>query len=538
MQRDERTQLCLLEQHTLNVDHYRMSESLRECSLPVEGFRIDDTMKEPPKKLDATAKDAKKKKKKKSEKKDSKEKSKKDGHRAIPESMSGREVTWCRSYLESTDELPFHDDLVKSSKTSQRHRRRPKSNDETHTNGLIQDIVLEESGEMTIDDLERAAMDAAVVVLDADGFPLDESASSLNLWDLKDQDEQHSNNMHNFEDLYTSTERSCTESHLHTSFASVEKSLSLSHLQDSLTSMHLQDSSTTMEKSLTLNHLQGSRTSNDNVCMQSSLQDSAKSSSGLGQDASVAVNTAAAFKTFLRRQHGLQKTSSSGSIHSFALGHKEDDSSSDGDWDDPFRESKFWGSESTLLIGDDDDVKSFQEDNDAWASFGRVRRNEAFVKRVSSKDMLSTPSTQSTKSMDRTLSSPDRSGNDGTPNHKNPAALHSSIGRLYALIPRERTVEQQLASLSLSQRACVCKLKSQWEEYDGGKHVFPDDWYLRVARCSPGDPFTFKSAWKVMKRFECHYFDLQMSKMEKSVLTKVSMHSAKVCYLLPHLVSF
>lgn len=97
---------------------------------------------------------------------------------------------------------------------------------------------------------------------------------------------------------------------------------------------------------------------------------------------------------------------------------------------------------------------------------------------------------------------------------------------------------QQLLSLSLSQRACVDKLKSQWEEYDESKHVFPDDWYLRVARCSPGDPFNFKSAWKVLKRFECHYFDLQMSKMEKSVLTKVSMHSAKVCYLLLLLVSF
>lgn len=242
--------------------------------------------------------------------------------------------------------------------------------------------------------------------------------------------------MHNFEDSYTSTKRSCTESHLHASFASCEKSLTLSHLQDSLTSMHLQDSNTTTEKSLTLSHLQDSRTSNDNVCMQSNLQDSAKSSGSHGQDASVAINTAAAFETFLRRQRGLQKTSSSGSLYSFALGHKEDDSSSDGVCDDPFRESKLWGSESTLLIGDDDDVKSFQEDDEAWASFGRVRRNEAFVKRLSSKDLLSTHNTQSTKSIYSTLSSPDRSGKDGTPNHTNPTAFHSSIRSLDALIRR------------------------------------------------------------------------------------------------------
>jgi hypothetical protein len=441
MQRDEHTHTCLLKQRTLNVDRYGMSESFKESSLPMTGFRIDDTMKKPPKKLGAITCDAKQKKKtkKRSETKDKKEKSKKDGHRARPESMVGRDVSWSRSYLESTEELPFHDYLVTSTKTSQQHRYRPQSNDETHKSRQIQEIVVDGSEEIAVDDLERVS-----------------------------------------------------------------------------TSMHRQDSNPTSEKSL-----------------QSNKQDSAKSSGSLGQDTSVASNTATAFETFLRRQRGLQKTSSSGSMNSFAIGHTEDDSFSDGDCDDPFRESKFWGSESTLLIGEDDDVKSFQGDNDASASFGRVRRNEAFVKLISSKDMLSSHSMPSTKSMDKTLSSPDSSGMNRTPpNHTNATAFRCSIRSLDALIPCERTVEQELATLSWSQRACVDKLKSQWEEYDEGKHVFPNEWYLRVARCSPGGPFNFKSAWKVMKRFECHYYDLRMSKMEKSVLRKVSMHSGKVCYLL------
>ena len=287
---------------------------------------------------------------------------------------------------------------------------------------------------------------------------------------------------------------------------------------DFLTSMNRQDANTTSGKSV-----------------QSSLQDSSKSSGSLGHDANVAINTAAAFETFLRHQRGLQKTNSSRSMNAFAIGHTDDDSCSDRDCDDPFRESKFWGSESTLLIGEDDDVKSFLGDESG--SFGRIRRNETFVKRISSKDMLSSHSTISTKSMDKTLSS-DRSGKDGTsPNHTNPTAFHCSIRSFDSPIPRERTVEQKLATLSLSQRACVDKLKSQWEEYDEGKHVFPDDWYLRVARCSPEGPFNFKSAWKVLKQFEYHYFDLRMSKMEKSVLTKVSMQSAEVCFLLLHLMS-
>jgi hypothetical protein len=504
-----------------------MSESLKTgCSLPAKG-RIEDTMKKP-----QTAKDAakKKKKKKRSEKKDSEEKRKKDAYRAIPESLTGRQVSWSRSYLESTDELPFiHDDLVQTTKSSHRHRRRLKPFDESQTSALTHE---------TVDDLEREK-DAATVVLDPNGFPLDESAISLDLFDLKDQDEPHSNSPHNFEESFTSTRIPHPESHSHLlhSFASFEKSLTLSHLQDSLTSMQLQDSNTTMEKSLTLSHLRDSHTSmhlqdsntsaeksltlshprnsDTSKDLQNNLQDSTQSFGGLdnfpqknGLDAKAAINT--------------QTSSSSGSTNSSALGYKEDadDSCSDGDWDDPFRESKFWGSESTLHIGDDDDVKSFREDSDAWASFGRMFRNETFVKRVSSKDMIccSTHSTPSTSTR-----SPERSGEDKTLTHGNLTASQRSIRSFSApLNPYERTVKQQLASLSLSQRACVAQLKSQWEEYDGGKNGFPDDLYLRFARCSPGNPFNIKSAWKVMKRVECRYFHLQMSKVEKSVLAKVT----------------
>jgi hypothetical protein len=322
-----------------------MSESLRGCSLPAEG-RIEDTITKPP-----TAKDpAKKKKKKKGEKKDSKDNFKKDAYRAIPESLTGREVSWSWSYLKSTDELPIiHDDLVRTTKSAHRHRRRPKPLIESLTTTLRQEVVLEDSDEVTVDNLEQEK-DAANIVLDPNGFPLDESATSLDLFDLKDQDEPHRNSPRNFEEPCTSTRipHPESESHLLDSFASPEKSLTPSHLQDSITSMqqqdsqtstekflllrklrdshtsvHLQDSNTTAEESLAMSHLRNSPLANS---MHNKLQKPTQSF-GLGNfsqkgglDAKAAFKTASAFEGFLRQQHGLQKTSLNGFMNSSASG--------------------------------------------------------------------------------------------------------------------------------------------------------------------------------------------------------------------------
>lgn len=323
MPSDQHTHLRPLEQRTLKIDSFQMSESLKGLSLPAEG-RIEDTITKP-----LTAMAAAKKKKKKSEKKDSKGKSKTDAYRAIPESLTGREVSWSRSYPQSGDELPFiHDDLVRNTKSLQQHGHRPNPFDESQTSALGQDIVLEDPNEVTVDNVEREK-GAATIVLDPNGFPLDESDTSLDLFDLKDQEEPHSNSPRNFEESSTLTRITHleSESHLLDSFASPEKSLTLSHLQDSLTSMeqqdsktttetylslsylrdshtsmHLQDSNTTVEKSLALCDLRNSRLTNDK---QNKLQKSTQSFGGVenfsqrsGLDAKAAFNTAFAFEAF------------------------------------------------------------------------------------------------------------------------------------------------------------------------------------------------------------------------------------------------
>ena len=161
------------------------------------------------------------------------------------------------------------------------------------------------------------------------------------------------------------------------------------------------------------------------------------------------------------------------------------------------------------------------------------------MKRVSSRDLLKSKSegtlrslvfdTQSTIRTDRSSLTMSTLETKESPPGKvffpkvltNTTALHSTRS-LDAVTRAERSVERQLASLSLSQRACVNALKLKWESrQNGANHLFPDYYYLRFARCSPGDPFNFSSAWKVMERFDWRYFELSMSKMEATILTKV-----------------
>uniref|UniRef100_A0A7S2MV84 CRAL-TRIO domain-containing protein n=1 Tax=Helicotheca tamesis TaxID=374047 RepID=A0A7S2MV84_9STRA len=84
----------------------------------------------------------------------------------------------------------------------------------------------------------------------------------------------------------------------------------------------------------------------------------------------------------------------------------------------------------------------------------------------------------------------------------------------------ERSFSVQLASLTTEERACYDELKTRWEKKDRG-HVFPDDMYLRFARCSPGSKkFNSKAAWKVMKNFDPRYLELTAASLEKQLLTK------------------
>eukprot|EP00568_Trieres_chinensis_P005759 CAMPEP_0183292292 /NCGR_PEP_ID=MMETSP0160_2-20130417/1398_1 /TAXON_ID=2839 ORGANISM="Odontella Sinensis, Strain Grunow 1884" /NCGR_SAMPLE_ID=MMETSP0160_2 /ASSEMBLY_ACC=CAM_ASM_000250 /LENGTH=298 /DNA_ID=CAMNT_0025453219 /DNA_START=10 /DNA_END=906 /DNA_ORIENTATION=+ len=85
---------------------------------------------------------------------------------------------------------------------------------------------------------------------------------------------------------------------------------------------------------------------------------------------------------------------------------------------------------------------------------------------------------------------------------------------------QERTVKEQIDSLSPEERACVDALKQRWEKKDRG-HVFSDEMYLRFARCSPGaTKFNEEAAWKVMKKFNPRYLTLTAEKLEQQMLTK------------------
>lgn len=85
----------------------------------------------------------------------------------------------------------------------------------------------------------------------------------------------------------------------------------------------------------------------------------------------------------------------------------------------------------------------------------------------------------------------------------------------------ERSIEEQLASLSESERAAVDTLKQRWESQDPVPHQFDDEMYLRFARCSPGSKkFNVDAAWKVMKKYDGRYLRLNAEDLEEQLLSK------------------
>ena len=105
----------------------------------------------------------------------------------------------------------------------------------------------------------------------------------------------------------------------------------------------------------------------------------------------------------------------------------------------------------------------------------------------------------------------------------------------------ERSVQEQINSLSTDEKACFDALKSKWE----AKHPeapFSDFMYLRFARCSPGTKkFNEKAAWKVMKKFENRYLELTAESLESQLATKTlfpvpglkSKEGHDVFYMMP-----
>lgn len=84
---------------------------------------------------------------------------------------------------------------------------------------------------------------------------------------------------------------------------------------------------------------------------------------------------------------------------------------------------------------------------------------------------------------------------------------------------RPRSFDEQLMSLPSPHRITVSTLKRNWEQ--GGHGGYPDDWYLRFARCSPGVPFDYKSAWSVMKKFDRRYMKLDIAGLEHYLKFKI-----------------
>lgn len=83
----------------------------------------------------------------------------------------------------------------------------------------------------------------------------------------------------------------------------------------------------------------------------------------------------------------------------------------------------------------------------------------------------------------------------------------------------ERSYQEQIDDLNENERQCVENLKRRWEEKEELK--FPDEMYLRFARCSPGkNKFVESASWKVMKKFNPRYLNLKAETLEKQLLSK------------------
>jgi hypothetical protein len=84
-----------------------------------------------------------------------------------------------------------------------------------------------------------------------------------------------------------------------------------------------------------------------------------------------------------------------------------------------------------------------------------------------------------------------------------------------------RSINAQIEALSDEELECFNALKHKWEaRYPTEK--FADEMILRFARCSPGNRFDKKAAWKTMKSYEKSYVALSIVQMEAQLRTKVS----------------
>lgn len=123
-------------------------------------------------------------------------------HREIPESLTGREISWGQSFLEDTEVIPFVEDLHKAPKenATRRRRHRPRRPSRGEAPVPTQEIMLDAS-----DEQQKKEERSKQILLDRNGFPIedDDSIHSLHVQEFS---RPTSGSVPKLNDSYASTE--------------------------------------------------------------------------------------------------------------------------------------------------------------------------------------------------------------------------------------------------------------------------------------------------------------------------------------------
>lgn len=98
----------------------------------------------------------------------------------------------------------------------------------------------------------------------------------------------------------------------------------------------------------------------------------------------------------------------------------------------------------------------------------------------------------------------------------------------------ERSIQEQLSSLSLEDRDCLDILKAKWlkrglelrNRKNGQKSMMPlnlsDAWFLRIARNNTGDDgqFNVQQSWAALKKLNARYLTFKVDDLEDQLMTK------------------
>jgi hypothetical protein len=253
-----------------------------------------------------------------------------------------------------------------------------------------------------------------------------------------------------------------------------------------------------------------------------------------GQDEKLALETAMAFESFLmeRQNNGVDIGNSRENSQTGTEVDDDDDEDESFDEDDDGMEIEAYdhsdmstlgwscAEETTFGSSWSDGTFVTKEGSSAKMGpgsgeddFGVVHQNEKFVARHSA---MGAPPADFT------------AGGRRIPNRVAAAqgrTVHQSLTRNMSARfgnqqqTEERTFEQQMSSLTIEERGIVMTLKAKWLK--SGKPPFPNLWYLKFARCSPGRPFTLSTAYKSMKKYNQQYMNLTIIMMEAQLRIKM-----------------